>query len=202
MHFPLSKAAALPILAAVFAVRAGTGLPTDADLERCAPAVDPETMSLIVRDLSGGNPYAVTPFGGETLPYANPSDAAAVLADERNVPEGGWLIGIAQVNSAVLAERGMKPAEALDPCVGLRVASEELKTCFESKSVSGAREKLRPLLACFYASRVPEKDLAARIRTVIERVNPAVPSLSSLMTPAPEEPLVYSAAGKKNPLIF
>ena len=175
---------------------------SEADLERCAPAVDRQTMGVLVRDLSDGEPYAVTPFGGETLQYANPGDAAAVLAKPEEAPEGGWLVGIAQMNSKAIIAKGLKPEQALDPCICLRLASEELKHCFESKSVRNAADKLKPLLACFYSSRVPEKDLAARIETVIERVQPAVPSLSSLMAPVPEAPLVFRVEGSKKPLIF
>lgn len=202
MRRTLTAEALLLLFTASFAACAAPVDMSDADIERCAPGVDVETVAVLVRDLTGGEPYAVTPFGGETLPYVNPADAASVLAKPENTPKGGWLIGLAQVNSKRVKKMGMKPAEALDPCVNLRIASEELKGCFESKSVKGAKDKLKPLLRCFYASRVPEKDLAARVNTVVARVKPAVPSLSSLMEPAPEEPLVYSAGQSSKPLIF
>lgn len=174
----------------------------EVDVVKCAPGVDPETISVLARELSNVEPYALTPFGGETLPYANPADAAAVLADKKNSPEGGWLIGLLQVNVKTVEKAGLRPEDALEPCTNLRLAAQELKACFKTRAVEQTDDKLRPLLACFFAIRMPEKDMEARIQSVIDRVRPTVPSLSSLMQPKPEAPLVFKVEKPEQSLIF
>ena len=57
-------------------------------------------------------------------------------------------------------------------------------------------------LACFFATRMPEKGMEARIQSVIDRVRPTVPSLSSLMQPKPEAPLVFKVEKPEQSLIF
>ena len=189
-------------LASVLAAASLASHAVEVDVVKCAPGVDPETMSVLARELSNVEPYALTPFGGETLPYANPADAAAVLADKKNVPEGGWLIGLLQVNVKTVEKAGLRPEDALEPCTNLRLAAQELKACFKTKAVEQTDDKLQPLLACFFASRMPEKDMSARIEAVIDRVKPTVPSLSSLMAPKPEAPLVFKVDKKDQSLIF
>lgn len=71
-----------------------------------------------------------------------------------------------------------------------------------ARAVEQTDDKLRPLLACFFATRMPEKDMEARIQSVIDRVRPTVPSLSSLMQPKPEAPLVFKVEKPEQSLIF
>ena len=44
--------------------------------------------------------------------------------------------------------------------------------------------------------------MEARIQSVIDRVRPTVPSLSSLMQPKPEAPLVFKVEKPEQSLIF
>lgn len=176
--------------------------PVEVDLGKCAPGVDRETITVLAQELSGGEVYALTPFGGETLPYANPADAVAALQNKDNTPKDGWLVGLMQINSKTLAKEGVKLEDALDPCTNLRIAAKELKLCFQTKEVEQTEDKLKPLLRCFLSTRVPEKAMPDRIQSVIDRVKPTVPALSTLMQPKPEAPLVYSVQNPEHPLIF
>ena len=176
--------------------------PTEIDVSKCAPGIDRETISVLAQELSGGEMFALTPFGGEALPYANRMDATAVLQNTANQPEQGWLVGVMQVHTKTIEKEGLKPEEALDPCTNLRLAAKELKACFKTKTVNQADEKLKPLLRCFFSSRMPKDAIPERIQAVMDRVKPTVPALSSLMKAAPEVPLVFSVQNHEQPLIF
>lgn len=172
------------------------------DFAKCASGVDIETIRVLAQEVSGMEPYAVTPFGGETLPYANPIDATATLQDPNNKPQHGWLVGLMQIHSKTIEKEGLKLEDALDPCTNVRIAAKELKACMQTKRVAQADNKLKPLLRCFFSTRMTKDDMPERIQSVVDRVKPTVPALSSLMKPATEEPLVFSVPKTERQLIF
>jgi len=94
---------------------------------RCAPHVGPVTMAAVVRYESGGHPYALGDnTARRSYAFATAAEAErtarALLARHHSID-----MGLAQVNSVHLGERGVDLAALFDPCANVAIGSAILR---------------------------------------------------------------------------
>lgn len=98
----------------------------DQMIHECAPGVGVNTMRAIVRVESHDDPWAL--YDNTARQRFRPSSLAeAAQIAARRIAKGHSVdMGLAQVNSTHLSRFGASPADALDPCTNLRMASRVL----------------------------------------------------------------------------
>lgn len=92
----------------------------------CAPAVDPVTMSAIVKQESGGHPWSINDNNGKRS-YRLKTKEEAVLKAAELISAGHSIdMGLAQVNSKNLRWLGLSVAQAFDPCANVAAGAKVL----------------------------------------------------------------------------
>lgn len=92
----------------------------------CAPAVDPVTMSAIVRQESGGHPWSINDNNGKRS-YRLKTKEEAVLKATELISAGHSIdMGLAQINSKNLRWLGLSIAQAFDPCTNISAGAQVL----------------------------------------------------------------------------
>jgi len=93
---------------------------------RCAPHVAPRTALAIISVESGGRWWAVNDNDRSAPAFSDPEDAIAYA--ERRVAAGGNIdLGLAQLNSAHLAEFHVTVREAFEPCTNVALGMNVLQ---------------------------------------------------------------------------
>lgn len=109
-----------------------SGLPAAEVFRRCAPDVHPKTMSVLAREMSGGNVWSAGRVGGRI--YASSTYEGAVRLISRWRSEGvNFNVGLMQINPSVLARYGLSAEEALEPCTNIHAAAAVLADAWESE---------------------------------------------------------------------
>lgn len=92
----------------------------------CAPAVDPVTMSAIVKQESGGHPWSINDNNGKRS-YRLKSKEEAILKATELISAGHSIdIGLAQINSKNLRWLGLSVAQVFDPCTNISAGAKVL----------------------------------------------------------------------------
>ncbi|RQV07782.1 lytic transglycosylase domain-containing protein [Burkholderia cenocepacia] len=157
----------------------------------CAPAVHPVTMSAVVRNESGANPFAIGVVGGHLA--RQPRTQAEAEATAAALERAGWnySVGLAQVNRANFARYGLAGGAAFDPCANLRAGSEILADCYRRASITTGpgQRALRHALSCYYSGNPQrgfktEKDGTSYVQRVVAQAQPAVSRDGAATLPA------------------
>lgn len=97
----------------------------------CAPAVDPVTMSAIVKQESGGQPWVINDNKGKRS-YRLGSKAAAVLKATELISAGHSIdLGLAQINSKNLGWLGLSVEQVFDPCTNIAAGARVLENGYK-----------------------------------------------------------------------
>ena len=121
----------------------------------CAPAVHASTVAAIVRQESGGNPFAIGVVGGRLR--KQPRSTAEALATARSLEAAGWnySVGLAQINRANFARLGLSHETAFDPCTNLRAMQTVLLECWRGARVhprgGDMHWVMQASIACYYS---------------------------------------------------
>lgn len=92
----------------------------------CAPAVDPVTMSAIVKQESAGHPWSINDNNGKRS-YRLKTKEEAVLKATELISSGHSIdMGLAQINSKNLRWLGLSVAQAFDPCTNISAGAKVL----------------------------------------------------------------------------
>ena len=91
-------------------------------LHRCAPRVSVVTMAAIIKQESGGNPFALhNNSTGKSYRPASSAEAAKLTVDL--IQQGHSVdIGLAQINSRNLSGLNLDVNQVLDPCTNIHAA--------------------------------------------------------------------------------
>lgn len=105
----------------------------------CAPAVDPVTMSAIVKQESGGRPWSLYDNTGKRS-YRLGSKAEAVLKATELISSGSSVdMGLAQINSKNLGWLGLSVEQVFDPCTNISAGARVLENGYKkSGTLPGA----------------------------------------------------------------
>lgn len=98
----------------------------------CAPAVDPVTMSAIVKQESGGQPWVINDNNGKRS-YQLGSKAEAVLKATELISAGHSIdMGLAQINSKNLGWLGLSVEQVFDPCTNIAAGAKVLAQGYQN----------------------------------------------------------------------
>lgn len=92
----------------------------------CAPAVDPVTMSAIVKQESGGHPWSINDNHGKKSYRLKSKDEAVLKATELISAGHSIDMGLAQINSKNLRWLGLSVAQVFDPCTNISAGAKVL----------------------------------------------------------------------------
>jgi type IV secretion system protein VirB1 len=96
----------------------------------CAPAVDPVTMSAIVKQESGGHPWSINDNNGRRSYRLKSKDEAVLKATELISAGHSIDMGLAQINSKNLRWLGLSVEEAFEPCTNISAGAQVLTRGF------------------------------------------------------------------------
>lgn len=97
----------------------------------CAPAVDPVTMSAIVKQESGGHPWSINDNHGKKSYRLKSKDEAVLKATELISAGHSIDMGLAQINSKNLRWLGLSVAQVFDPCTNISAGAKVLTQGFQ-----------------------------------------------------------------------
>ena len=154
----------------------GTLLP--ALLAQCGPAVSPDTLAAVMQVESARHGWAINDNSSGKA-YFPPSAAAAAELAQQLLRQGHALaIGGMQVHSRWLGRFGLTPAQLLDPCVNIHVASLILQDDFRTCGRKGYRgsAQLDCTLTAYWSGRFqPDSSYVRKVRAndrIISRPTP------------------------------
>jgi type IV secretion system protein VirB1 len=97
----------------------------------CAPAVDPVTMSAIVKQESGGQLWVINDNNGKRS-YRLGSKAEAVLKATELISAGHSIdMGLAQINSKNLGWLGLSVEQVFEPCENIASGAKVLENGYK-----------------------------------------------------------------------
>lgn len=92
----------------------------------CAPSVDPVTMSAVVKQESGGQPWVINDNNGKRS-YRLKTKEEAVLKATELISAGHSIdMGLAQINSKNLRWLGLSVTQVFDPCTNVAAGARVL----------------------------------------------------------------------------
>ena len=127
----------------------------DAIAQQCAPAVHRVTVQAIVRQESGGNPYAIGVVGGALV--RQPRTLPEAIATARKLEADGWnySLGLGQINRSNFARLGLTLETAFAPCANLAALQSVLVECWNravnKQDAAQPRWAIEASLACYYS---------------------------------------------------
>jgi type IV secretion system protein VirB1 len=114
-------------------------------IAQCAVNVAPSTMQAIITTESKSNPLAIGINKGYKLKYQPKSnDQAKAWVNYLEKNNFNFDVGLAQVNIKNIHRYGYKAADALNPCINLKMASDILRKNYKS-AISGSRNQTEAL---------------------------------------------------------
>lgn len=120
--------------------------------QECAPHVHVSTLAAVVRQESGGNPFAIGVNGEVRLPRQPRGKAEAVATAEWLKAHGyDFDAGIGQINVRNLGWLGMSIEDLFDPCANLKGAATVLGDCYRRAvpKYGEGQPALRAALSCY-----------------------------------------------------
>ena len=93
----------------------------------CAPMIDPETALRLVKQESGGNPYAIGINGPYRLSH-QPTTKAQAVSIARTLIDAGVSVdmGLGMINSSNMRRLNVTLGDLFDPCANLRAMQQVL----------------------------------------------------------------------------
>jgi type IV secretion system protein VirB1 len=111
------------------------------------------TLSALVRQESGGNPFAIGINGGTARLTRQPRNRNEAIATAEWLRREGhnFDAGLGQINVKNMGWLGLSVAELFDPCANLRAAATVLGDCYQraSRARGGGQAALRAALSCY-----------------------------------------------------
>lgn len=136
---------------------------------QCAPEVHHTTMSAIIKQESGGNPYALNDNTNKKS-YKPKSFSEALEIAKRLIATGASVdIGLAQINSKNLPGLKLTVAEVLEPCNNIKASQTILK---EGWARSGG--DLKRTLSAYNTGKTDSRIGAAYAEKVLSNVGSEV----------------------------
>ena len=138
--------------------------------KQCAPQVHVITTEAIVRQESGGNPFAIGVVGGSLV--RQPRSLGEALATARGLEANGWnfSVGLAQINLRNFARLGLTVESAFDPCRNLGAMQSVLHECWvraKGKSAAAESSSVRAALSCYYSGSLTFGQQSGYVDSVI-----------------------------------
>lgn len=167
----------------------GNTLPTEfADLaQACAPNIHPVTLAAVVRQESGGNPYAIGVNRGAARLKRQPANASEAIATATWLKDQGHDFdgGLAQINVRNLGWLGLSIADLFDPCKNLQAAQAVLTDCYSRASRSReSQAALHAALSCYNTGTFTRGFSNGYVAKVAGRVGSPVAALPAIEGPA------------------
>jgi type IV secretion system protein VirB1 len=155
--------------------------------QQCAPHVHVTTLSAIVRQESGYNPFAIGVVGGALVRQPRTKQEAVVTA--RALVAAGWNIsvGISQVNWSNLAKYGLDENTAFDPCPNLRAGGDILSECYDRalrKHDGREQNALRAALSCYFSGNFSTGFRSGYVQSVVANSTKPAQKIRYLQTAA------------------
>lgn len=166
--------------------------------QQCAPSVDTQTMTALVRVESNFNPWAIGVVHGRLARQPRSLPEALVTARSLDAQGYGYSVGLAQIFHANFALYGLTLEQAFDPCANLAVGARILSRCYEAThpQVNTPQMALRGALACYYTGQPYSivaqgyvQKVVAAATDVPPRPIPVVPAIGPLPEPTNNESL-------------
>lgn len=105
-------------------------------MTQCAPLISPVTMTAIIRQESGGNPYAIND-NTVRLPVAPKTKEEAVVIATQRINAGHSVdMGLTQINSKNLKKLGLTVEQIFEPCTNLKASQSILLDAWEGSKGS------------------------------------------------------------------
>jgi len=155
--------------------------------QQCAPHVHVTTLTAIVRQESGFNPFAIGVVGNFLV--RQPKTKQEAVATARDLVAKGWNIsvGIAQVNWSNLAKYGLDENTAFDPCPNLRAGGEILSECYDRalrKHDGREQNALRAALSCYFSGNFQTGIKSGYVQSVVANSTKPAQKIRYLQTAA------------------
>lgn len=167
---------------------------------RCAPDVHPDTLRALVKTESSFNPYAIGVVGGSVQQPKSFYEAMTTIS-ELELSGKNYSVGLAQINRSNFKRYSVSPAQLLDACTNLKIASKILSGCFNSalkKDANDVKKNLRNALSCYYSGNFVTGHEHGYVKRVIKNSKPSIPSIAELEGVAPVKPTEIVSSVKPN----
>lgn len=167
--------------------------------QQCAPVIDPQTLSAVVRVESNFNPYAIGVVGGRL--QRQPKNRDEALATANYLHQAGWnfSVGLGQVNRYNLPKYNIDYSQAFEPCHNLRVSSLILNECLTRATPRYANpyDAMLASFSCYYSGNFTRgfKPDGSKNSSYVERVLAVMPGKDAAIAAAKPIPVI---ADKKN----
>lgn len=140
-------------------------------LMMCAPAVDPVTMAAVVKQESGGQPWAIhNNTTRRSISFA--SKPEAVAAAVASIGRGDSVdMGLVQINSRNLSALGLSVEQAFDPCSNLAAGASVLASGYQKTG------SLSAALSTYNTGRADSKMGLAYAQKVFAQAGVKVPGI-------------------------
>lgn len=181
----------------------------EALVAKCAPGVDVDTMTALVRTESSFNPYAIGVVGGAVK---QPTNFVAAMATIAELEDRGasYAVGLAQIHKSNFARFGIDAEKALDACTNLRVGAAILSDCYAraQKEVGEGPKALEAALSCYYSGNFETGRKAGYVKRVKDNAAPQdspapkVPSVAILKNNEDALLTVHDSGKESTPFIF
>lgn len=172
---------------------------------RCAPDVAPDTLRALVKTESSFNPYAIGVVEGSVKQPTSFAEAMITIS-ELELTGKNYSVGLAQINKKNFKQYGISPAQALDSCTNLKVASKILGACFKSAQTrDSGQSALHDALSCYYSGNFTtgyRHGYVDKVRTNAGLEPLSVPSIREHELSKPQSLIVEGVPGKQDGLIF
>lgn len=163
-------------------------------LKQCAPLVETNTMSALVRIESGLNPYAIGVVG-EKIKQPSSLEEAINTAYALQKAGKNFSLGLGQINIKNLSAYDHTIESIFEPCQNLQVASKILSQCYENagEGVKGVEKAL----SCYYSGNYKtgfKQDLPGQ-PPYVERVKRAYKPVPALKPETRQQSAPWDAFG-------
>lgn len=146
--------------------------------QQCAPSVHVKTLSALVKQESGYNPYAIGVVGKGLRLARQPRSKEEALATARQLIASGrgFSVGIAQVFWKNLPKYGLTLETAFDVCPNLRAGAAILVECHDRAKgrFSDEQTRIRAALSCYYSGNFMTGHKEGYVRSVAAKSEHAV----------------------------
>lgn len=150
--------------------------------QACAPMVDPQTLTAIVRTESAFRPWSIGINGGAKLKRQPASKAEAVSTAKELISRGYSIdMGLGQINSANLARLGLSVETIFDPCTNLAAAGSILHGNYLSALKNGQNRQhaLQSAISAYNTGSFTRGISNGYVRRVLHSAGYSVPGLVS-----------------------
>jgi type IV secretion system protein VirB1 len=119
----------------------------------CAPDVHPTTLSAIISNESGHNPFAIGVVDGRLERQPKNIKEAVATAESLEKQGFNFSVGVMQINRYNLSPLKLTYESAFEPCNNLRGGAQILNKCYVKASEvrNNSQDALRAAFSCYYS---------------------------------------------------